>query len=213
MSRMHLQIPLIPDGDEAQRWAEQELSRPEYAEARPTLFDQWARAVAEFLADLFTPQGGANLGPVALTLVCIVVVAALVIVLILWGRPRRSFARRAATDLLGSRDARSAAELRADAERSARAGDWDEAVVLGYRALARSLQERDLIAPAPGATAQTIAREATVAFPEEAEALRRAAESFDDVRYLRHPGTSERYRDLADTDARLLAARPELVAV
>jgi hypothetical protein len=121
--------------------------------------------------------------------------------------------RRARTNLLGAQDDRSAAQLRADAERSARDGDWDTATVLRYRGLARSLLERDLIDPAPGATAQSIAREAISVFADEADAMRRAAVAFDDVRYLAHPATPERYRDLAETDDRLRARRPEAVPV
>ncbi|WP_233486849.1 DUF4129 domain-containing protein [Zhihengliuella sp. ISTPL4] len=200
----------VPDGDEARRWAEEELSNPRYADAKPTWFDLFARDVMRFLADLFSADNGANVGPTALIIVTVLIAAALVTALILWGRPRRSRAvRRAPGTLLGAEDDRSAARLRAEAERSARQSDWDTAVVLRYRAIARSLLERDLIDPAPGATAQSIARSAGAVFGEEAEALRRAAASFDDVRYLRHPATAEDYRHLAATDDRLRARRPE----
>ncbi|WP_424935329.1 MULTISPECIES: DUF4129 domain-containing protein [Bacteria] len=206
-------IPLIPDGDEARRWAEQELAKTEYAEARPTLFDQWARAIADFVAGLFDPRAAAGFGPLGLILVCVIVVAVLVVVLILWGRPRRSRTQRIPVDLLGSDDGRTAAQLRADAERHARSGEWDEAIVLRYRAIARSLWERDLISPVPGATAQRIAHDGGLALPPLASALVRAAAAFDDVRYLRHPGSAERYRELAETDARTQAARLDPVPV
>lgn len=202
----------VPDGDEARRWAEEELSNPRYADAKPTWFDLVARDIGRFLADLFTAENGGNVGPWALIIVTAIIVAALITALIIWGRPRSSRAvRRARTDLLGEQDDRSAAQLRADAERSARDGDWDTATVLRYRAIARGLLERDLIDPAPGATAQSIAREASAVFADEAGAMRRAAVSFDDVRYLRHPATEESYRDLAATDERLRARRLEAV--
>ena len=200
----------VPDGDEARRWAEEELSNPRYADAKPTWFDLLARDVMRFLADLFSGENGASVGPTALIVVTVLIAAALITALIVWGRPRRSRAiRRAHGDLLGAADDRSAAQLRADAERSARQSDWDAAVVLRYRAIARSLLERDLIDPAPGATAQSIARSASAVFTDEAEALRRAAASFDDVRYLRHPAAEDDYRHLAATDERLRAHRPE----
>lgn len=204
---------LIPDGDEARKWAEQELSDPRYADATPTWFDLIARDIARFLADLFSSDNGASVGPSALIIVGIIVFGALIAALIIWGRPRRANAvRRPRGDLLGSDDDRSAAQLRADAERSARSGDWDEATILRFRALARGLLERDLIDPAPGATAQGIAREVASVFPAEAEAVRDAAVSFDDVRYLRHPATPERYAQLAAADDRLVALRPDLVS-
>lgn len=202
----------IPDGDEARRWAEEELANPRYADAKPTWFDLLARDIGRFIADLFDSEGGVNLGPAGLIIVAVVIVAALVAALIIWGRPRGSRAvRRSRHDLLGERDDRSAAQLRADAERCARAGDWDAATVLRFRALARGLLERDLIDPAPGATAQAIAREAASVFPVEATAVRSAATAFDDVRYLQHPSDAERYRELAETDDRLIALHPEAV--
>lgn len=204
---------LVPDGDEARRWAEEELTDPRYADAKPTWFDLVARDIGRFLADLFSADNGAAVGPSALIVVTVIVFAALVAALIIWGRPRRSRAVRAVrSDLLGADDDRTAAQLRADAERSARGGDWDEAVVLRFRALARGLLERDLIDPSPGATAQAIGREVSHAVPAEAAAVRSAAVSFDDVRYLRHPATAERYAEIAATDDRLAASRLEPVS-
>ncbi|KJL24072.1 hypothetical protein RN51_01237 [Microbacterium oxydans] len=202
----------VPDGDEARRWAEEELSNPRYTDAKPTWFDLVARDIGRFLADLFSSDNGANVGPSALIIVSIVIAAALVVALIVWGRPRSSRAiGRAHGDLLGAADDRSAAQLRSDAERAARERDWDSATILRYRAIARSLRERDLIDPAPGATAQGIAREASAVFADEAEAMRRAALTFDDVRYLGHPATAEAYRDLVDTDDRIRGRRLEAV--
>lgn len=202
----------IPDGDEARRWAEDELANPRYADAKPTWFDLVARDIGRFLADLFSSDNGANIGPSALIIVTAVIVAALIAALIIWGRPRSSRAvRRARADLLGESDDRTAAQLRSDSERSARAGDWSTATILRYRAIARSLLERDLIDPAPGATAQSIARDASAVFSDEASALRRAAVAFDDVRYLGHPATEESYQDLSGTDERLRARRLEAV--
>jgi len=203
---------LVPDGDEARQWAEQELSDPRYADAKPTWFDLVARDIGRFLADLFSSDNGASVGPSALIIVSVIVFGALVAALIIWGRPRRSQAiRRPGAGLLGAEDDRSAAQLRADADRAARAADWDEATVLRFRALARGLLERDLIEPSPGATAQAIAREVSVVFPAETTPVRHAAVFFDDVRYLRHPATADRYAELAATDDRLSALRPEAV--
>lgn len=202
----------IPDGDEARRWAEDELANPRYADAKPTWFDLVARDIGRFLADLFSSENGANIGPSALIIVTVFIVAALIAALVIWGRPRSSRAvRRARGDLLGESDDRTAAQLRSDSERSARAGDRNTATILRYRAIARSLLERDLIDPAPGATAQSIARDAAAVFADEAPALRRAAVAFDDVRYLGRPATEEIYQDLAATDERLRTRRLEAV--
>lgn len=201
-------IPLIPDGDGARRLAEQELAKAAYQAAKPTLIDQWARAVVDFLSELLTGRNITALGPGAAVVVGLVLIAALVIVLLIWGRPRRSRARPDTTVLLGAADDRTAAQLRADADRAAREQDWDQAIVLRFRGIARGLIERDLIAPAPGATAQAIAREARVPFPGEEESLHAAAVTFDAVRYLGRPGDAALYRAMADTDDRLRALRP-----
>lgn len=204
--------PYAPDGDEAQRWAEQELQDPRYADAKPTWFDYLAEDVAEFIGSLFSQDTGEQVGNVALIIVTVVIVAALITVLILWGRPRVSRrVRQRESDLLGARDRRTAAQLRADAARSARDGDWDTATVLRFRALARSLLERDIIDPAPGATAQAIAREAAAAFSAQHEALTAAAGAFDDVRYLRRPATERSYRALAEIDDRLASLHPAVL--
>ena len=202
-------IPLIPDGDGARELAEKELAKPEYQAAKPTLIDQWARAVIDWIIGLFTPQNAVDLGPWAAIVIGAVLVAALIAVLLIWGRPRRSRARPTGSVLLGATDDRTAAQLRADADRAARAEDWAEAIVLRYRATARSLIERDLIAPAPGATAQTIAREAATPFPGEREALHAAAVAFDEVRYLGRTGTADQYLAMAGTDDRVRALRPQ----
>lgn len=205
--------PYAPDGEEARRWAEQELQNPRYAEAKPTWFDYLAEDVAEFVRNLFSPEAGQQVGGTALVIVIIVVVAALITVLILWGRPRasRRVTRRGA-DLLGERDDRSAAQLRADADRSARERDWDTAVIRRFRALARGLLERDIVDPAPGATAQAIAREASVALGAHGEQLASAAGSFDEVRYLQHPASEQMYRDLVSTDELVSRARQRVPA-
>ncbi|MGO2745865.1 DUF4129 domain-containing protein [Microbacterium sp.] len=193
--------PYAPDGDEARRWAEQELQNQRYADAKPTWFDYFAEDVAEFISNLFSPDTGQQVGSTALVIVIVVIVAALITVLILWGRPRASRSvRRRGAELLGERDDRSATQLRADAERSARDGDWDAATILRFRALARGLLERDVIAPAPGATAQAIAREASASLGAHDAELASAAGSFDQVRYLRHPASEESYRQMAATD-------------
>ena len=198
----------IPDGDEARRWAEDELARAEYQAAKPTWFDRLAADVVEWLVRLFQGDGTGSVAPVAVTIIVIVIIAALVVALLVWGRPRASRVVRRRADLLGERDDRTAAQLRAEAERRAKAQDWSEAVVLRFRALARALLERDVIDPAPGATAQGIAREASAAFPGFADRLHAAATGFDAVRYLDVTAAEDDYRAIAATDDAIRASAP-----
>src|SRR5690606_995171 len=92
------------------------------------------------------------------------------------------------------------------------AGDWSGAVVLRFRALARALAERGIVDPAPGATVPAFARQAARAFPDAQERLDAAAAAFDDVRYLRRPGTTELYALVAGADDVLAPSRPAAVA-
>ncbi|WP_298868089.1 DUF4129 domain-containing protein [uncultured Microbacterium sp.] len=198
----------IPDGDQARQWAEDELSKQAYQAAKPTWFDEWALGVVKWISELFSGKGTGDLAPVFLTIIVLVIVLALVVALLVWGRPRASRSTHRRAELLGERDDRTAAQLRAEADRATRDRDWDTAVVLRYRALARGLLERDLIDPAPGDTAQGIARQAAAPFPGFADRLHATATAFDAVRYLRTPADEEMYSLLAATDDELRTAPP-----
>lgn len=206
---MSAATPLRPSPEDAREWLRRELEDPAYDIAEPTPFDRAARAVGDFLASLFSPQLPEGLGPAATVVAAAVIAVVVIAALLIWGRPRRAArSRTASTTLFGEEERRSAAQLRADAATAAAAEDWDAAIVLRFRAIARSLAERVIAEPAPGATAQAFAREATRAFPASGEGLRHAAAVFDDVRYLRRPGTALSYRDVAQLDDDLAAARP-----
>lgn len=198
----------LPDAEEASRLAEQELAKPEYLAAQPTAFDRASLAVLEFLDKLLNPDLGDGGGGLALLItITVVVIALLVIGVLAWGRPRASRRREAHAALLGEHDQLSAAQLRAAADALARSGNWSGAIAGRYRALARALIERELIDPAPGATAQSIAAAAARTFPHEQSALLHAAQLFDEVRYLGAPGDEAAYLAIRAVDERVSAAR------
>ncbi len=201
--------PLTPDGDEARRWAESELSKPEYAEAQPTLVDRIARAIGDFLRDLFSAELPDGAGQVFAIVAALVIAVLLVAAILVWGLPRvRPRSRAATAELFGETEARTAAQLRRDAASRAAREDWDAAIVLRFRALARGLAERGIVEPPPGATVHAFARAAGRPFPDSAAELESAAAAFDDVRYLRRPGTADLYRRVAAVDDAVTAARP-----
>lgn len=214
---LRLDLPLVPDGDEARRQAEEELAKSEYDAAEPTVLDRIARAVTEFIGSLFSGEGPPGIGPLILVVIAGIALALIVIAFILWGRPRA--VRRAAAayaPLFGDDDARSAAELRTDAQRHADAGEWDDAIILRTRALARGLQERGLVDPPPGATVHAFARASARLYPENRADLDGVADAFDDVRYLRRRGTREAYEQVSrldDTIARSPVPRPATPAL
>lgn len=202
-------IPLIPDGDEAQRWAEQELSDSTYRIAEPTFFDRAARAVWDFIASLFSGEVSGGWGATLALIAAILVVVLLVVAFAVWGVPRatrRAPARR--PDLFGDVDERSADELRAAAASHASRDEWADAIIVRVRALARGLAERGIVDTAPGTTVHAFARMASRSFPDATDDLEGAAQAFDDVRYLRRPGSAELYRSVASVDDDVARARP-----
>lgn len=202
--------PLTPDSDEARRWAERELADPVYAAAQPTVLDRIARAVAEFFANLFNGQLTGDWASVLAVVAAAVIVALVVVAFVVWGRPRTAArSRPAAAELFGESDRRSAAELRKVAASHAARGEWNDAIVVRFRALARGLDERGLVDTAPGATVHSFAREAARAFPDAGGDLDASAGAFDDVRYLRRPGTAELYARVAAVDDSLQQRHPE----
>jgi hypothetical protein len=213
------EIPLVPDPDEARSWLEDELAKPAYAEAQPTWFDQMAKAISDFISSILNPQIGPGGGMVVAAIIGVLIVAIIVAAVIVWGVPRaRATSRLTADDLLfGEEETRTAAELRRAARQAAAASDWDEAVILRFRALARGLSERGAVRLGPGATVHAFAAQAAAAFPGEVTELNIAADLFDAVRYLRQPGTADAFERITGTDERLErtrpAALPELTAV
>lgn len=201
-------LPLIPDGDEGREWAERELADPRYAAAEPTPLDRLAQAVNDFLESLFGVQAPTDLGPAVLVGLALLAIALIVVAFVIWGRPRVSHRTGASVPLFGEDSVRTAADLRREASERAASRDWDAAIVLRFRALARSAIERGIVAARPGATAQSFARAAGRAFPTLAQPLSQAASVFDDVRYLRRPGSAADYERVSATDDAAASSRP-----
>ncbi|WP_396643676.1 DUF4129 domain-containing protein [Microbacterium sp.] len=210
-------VPLLPDADAARDRAQRELADPIYRAAEPTAFDRAARAVRDFLEGLFTAPASGDWGPWAFVVLAVIVVAAIVVGVLIWGRPRGVVrARPAARALFDDDDERSADELRADAAAAAEHGAWDDAVVLRFRAFARGLTERGIVDPPPGATARAFSRSVGEALPGLAGPAAEGAGVFDDVRYLGRPGTAETYGLVArldDTSVRARVVLPDAPAV
>lgn len=185
--------PLDPSRDEARRWAAEELSRREYAEAQPGLIERAARWLADQLGralgsldGIASPGAALSVGIVAVLLVALAGYA-------IWrfGGPGRLRAARAADPVFGEKGPMPAAEHRLAAGRAEDAGDWELAVLEWFRALVRELEERTVLAPRPGRTAGEVSTEAALALPEAAAQLTKAAHVFDEVRYGGRTATSD----------------------
>ena len=200
----------LPDRDDAREWAERELEKAVYRESEPTLFDRVARAIGDFLASLFNPQiGGATWSPVWTIVIVAILVAMIVVAFIIWGAPRGDHrAHRIPSSTVFDDDERSASDLRAAADAMMREGRWDDAVVLRFRAIARSAEERGVLMAPPGMTAQAFASAAASPFPDHRDELRAAAGTFDDVRYLRRPASAEAAERITALDRAVADTRP-----
>jgi hypothetical protein len=189
--------------------AKHELSKRMYHDHEPSLLLRALNHLWDWVEHLFsaasgvTPGGGVGL--------FVVVLAVLVLAALLWwrlGTPHRTPGTAAAT-LFDDRP-RTAAEHRAAAEAHAAQGHWSQAVQERMRAVVRALEERTLLTPRPGRTADEVAVEVIPALPAHADRLRAAARDFDDVTYGGRNGDQDTYHRLAALDDDLARTRPLL---
>ncbi|MFG2196361.1 DUF4129 domain-containing protein [Streptomyces sp. NPDC048639] len=196
--------PRVP----AREAAERELSKPMYQEHEPGLFQRALDWFWERVDGLLGAASGATPGGT----VGVVVIAAVVVLLVIALRLRLGALRRAPTTggtLFDDRP-RSAAEHRAAAERHASENRWEQAVQERMRAVVRSLEERALLDPRPGRTADEAAAEAGRSLPERADALKAAARAFDDVTYGGREATADAYARIVELDTDLQRSKPRL---
>ncbi|MBT2482152.1 DUF4129 domain-containing protein [Streptomyces sp. ISL-94] len=200
--------PVTTPREPAQEAAERELSKPMYHENDPGLLDRALRKFLTWLDDLFDAASGATPGG-ALGLVVIALLVALAAAALWWrlGAPRRT---ATSAGHLFDDGIRSAADHRTAAEAHAAAGRWTEAVQERMRAVVRSLEERTLLDPRPGRTADEAAAEAALSLPAHAADLRAAARTFDDVTYGGRTADADTYTRLRTLDLTLDRTKPLL---
>ncbi|MEV7088790.1 DUF4129 domain-containing protein [Streptomyces sp. NPDC093085] len=195
----------------AREAADRELSKPMYHENDPNLVERALDHIGEWIGKLFHAASDvAPGGPLGLVVVAVIVVA---LCAALWWRLGTPGRISAAQDALFHDGPRSAAEHRTAAEAHAAAHRWTEAVQERMRALVRSLEERALLDPRPGRTADEAASEAARALPGHADRLRTAAREFDDVTYGGRTADEPTYLRLRDLDTDIEGTTPHLSAV
>ncbi|MFI9031272.1 DUF4129 domain-containing protein [Streptomyces sp. NPDC053560] len=199
-----IRTPRVP----AREAAERELSKPRYHEYDPNPLQRALNWLWQRVDDLFNAAAGATPGG----WVGLLVIALVVLLLIVALRLRLGALRRTPTtgSALFTDRPRTAAEHRTAAEAHAARHDWTPAVQERMRGLVLALEERALLTPAPGRTADEAATESGRAFPAHADRLRAAARTFDAVTYGRRPATVEEYALLSALDTDLSNDRPQL---
>jgi hypothetical protein len=204
-------VPVEITREAAQEAARAELADPAYRQAEPSPVERalgWLFDQLDVLLDRASEATPG--GPFGVLVLGALVVA--VIVLVLWriGPVRGSGAE---APLLFVGRVRTAAEHRAAADEHAAAGRWAEAVRERLRAIVRDLEERGLLEPRAGRTADEAAAEGGAAIPGCGPGLREAARIFDEVWYGGRPASSGMDRQLRELDERIRASRPAPEAV
>ena len=196
---------LDPTPPQAREWLEKELNGLDYQSS-------WLDSVIEWILDkLGTLPDGSMSG---LSAVVTALVAFVVIALLVWVLPK---VRRE------SRAARSGGAVMEDATMTARAyrdratqalrdKRYDDAVLDAFRAIARDMSDRALLADAPGITAHEASVALAPCFPDHGDRLARAADLFDAVRYGHRHASAEQAAQIQRLDTELATARPVVTA-
>jgi hypothetical protein len=183
----------------AQQLARRELSKAAYQPSLTQRFLDWLGRLGANL-NVAVPGGWWAL---VTFIVVIVLVAAIVIFRI---RPARSRRSRAGALLQGL--SLSAQDHRQQSERSAAAAEYSAAIIERVRAIGVGLEERGVLPPRPGRTADELAADASRELGAHARELTATARLFDDVMYGGREGTQPGYQRVRELDNILAAARP-----
>lgn len=202
---MSAEPPVLPDAGQARRWAAEELAKPEYRQAAPGWLEAFWEGILEWLRSL--DASSTDAGPLPSPLIGIAI-AAVIAAAVVMARPRLNAKARQAREVFGTDSPLTAADYRQSAETAAAAAKWGDAVVDRFRALVRSAEDRTILSPQPGRTADEVARELALPFGACAHRLNHAARTFDAVRYGNQPAAHSDYLALAGLDADLEAAKP-----
>ena len=164
----------------------------------------------EKLRMLFDGTAVAGLSPAITALMALVVIA-----LLAWVLPKvRRESRAARFDGAVLEDLSITAQTYRDrAAAAVRDKRYDDAVLDGFRAIARDMSDRTLLADAPGITAHEASLALAPCFPEHADRLARAADLFDAVRYGNRRATADQAGQVQHLDAELVTARPALAGL
>ena len=187
------------DHDAAHEAARRELDKPIYPKDSPTQrFHEWIHELLYRVLDKGSSIPG---GWLTVSVLLTLLIAAVVVAIRIARRTIRT--HRGGDFQLFDSGELSAAQHRATAEGFAAEGNWTPAIRHRLRAVARSLEEAGTLNPAPGRTANELARDAGERIPHLTSELACAAEAFNDVTYGQQPGTQAGYRMIVDLDDHL----------
>lgn len=192
------------DRDAAHQAALEELSKPIYSKG--SVGQQLTEWINELLYRLLEKTAHLPGGWLTTTVLLTLLGAAVVVAVHIARRTMRT--KRGGDYQLFEAAQLTAAQHRATAESYAAEGNWAAAIRHRLRAVARQLEETGILNPAPGRTANELARDAAAALPNLAGELSQAATAFNDVTYGERPGTQSSYQLIADLDDHLRSRSP-----
>lgn len=195
----------LPGPGEARRAAREELAKPAYDRSKPPLTYRILVWILHKLGELLDKAGGAVPGGKLGLLLLALLVVGLAAVVITKVRPARRGVRSG--ELFDAGRVLTAQEHRRRAEVAAERGDHADAVRERLRAIVRELEQRGVLDPRPGRTADEVAREAGAAVPTLLQPLRRGATVFDEIWYGGRTADSSSYAILVEVDRVVAAAR------
>lgn len=194
---------LNPTPPQARDWLRKELQGPDY---QSPWLDSVIRWVRDLLGNLLDgARQVAGLSPAITALLAVLVIALLV-----WALPRvrretvAAVSREAVLQDLTITPRR----YRDLAARALRDGRYGDAVLDGFRAIARDMSDRGLLNDAPGRTAHEVSLALASPFPDHADRLVRAADLFDSVRYGHRRVSEDQANQIRRLDAELATTRP-----
>lgn len=189
--------PLLPDQDEGQEWAREELSRRVYSDEK-TFLEWLVDKIDDFFSGLYDTASGYDLQFLP-TLFIFLAVLALLISIALAGPMRRKRAMKQPVGGMWSEgDHRTAEQFWLAAEQAASNAYFSLAVIEGFRGSIRSLEEQEVIKTHAGMTAVEVSILVARSFPATRSAMRRAATLFDKSLYGNYMASAQDYRAIVD---------------
>ena len=195
-SERHLMTPaswtphrgLDPTPAEARKWLSDELQGSSY-------HDGWLSSAIRWILDQIGKllDGANHLANSGLSPVITVLVALVAIALVVWVLPkvrREPFLDRPGGPVFVDPTI-TASTYRKLASRAFEDERYDEAVLNGFRAIAKDMSDRTLLEDAPGRTAHEVGQKLAQPFPDQARRLAQSADIFDAVRYGHRRATAD----------------------
>ncbi|MDK7748830.1 DUF4129 domain-containing protein [Brevibacterium sp. UMB10442] len=197
-----LVFTLTPGRDEARRWAEKELAKPEYRDSDISFFERIGRAFQRLVNSTIDKALDLN-NPWLIIVFALVIVG--IIVFFVW-RANRGTGDAFSPQLFDKADVAGVekpSEYRKRAADAASTGDWDTAVQEMVRASVAHLARAGAVELRASSTAHELTQSAATTYPHLGQDLSEASNLFDAVSFSTYQATQEDYAFTQAVDAKV----------